>query len=297
MGADDAADESGIQTVCSVFPQGPAVLHVFFQEHVRQPRVAQEDGQGKVDAAAGTDFFHQQVVALAGAPCLTQQCNLTIHNGDHRLDGKQASGDGNGFGNSAAFFQVFQGVQHNGKIDEGSLSSRLEALANIAFTDGVISVESVTLPKDSVIKVEFTEELSSREDKAGEPVHFKIADNVYVNDVLVLPKGALGEGTIKKVVQPRSFGRDARIDVDFTHVYALDGTKVPVYIGDLAKQEAKTAAGAAGAAIGGMIVLGPIGALGGAFVTGKAVVIPVGSTTYVQTMEDTTIQGMVYQGK
>ena len=41
-----------------------------------------------------------------------------------------------------------------------------------------------------------------------------------VNDVLVLPKGALGEGTIKKVVQPRSFGRDARIDVDFTHVYA-----------------------------------------------------------------------------
>ena len=32
-------------------------------------------------------------------------------------------------------------------------------------------------------------------------------------------------------------------------------------------------------------------------VTGKAVVIPVGSTTYVQTMEDTTIQGMVYQGK
>jgi hypothetical protein len=161
----------------------------------------------------------------------------------------------------------------------------------------VISVESVTLPKDSVIKVEFTEELSSREDKAGEPVHFKIADNVYVNDVLVLPKGALGEGTIKKVVQPRSFGRDARIDVDFTHVYALDGTKVPVYIGDLAKQEAKTAAGAAGAAIGGMIVLGPIGALGGAFVTGKAVVIPVGSTTYVQTMEDTTIQGMVYQGK
>ena len=49
--------------------------------------------------------------------------------------------------------------------------------------------------------------------------------------MLVLPQGALGEGTIKKVVQPRSFGRDARIDVDFTHVYALDGTKVPVYIG------------------------------------------------------------------
>ena len=47
----------------------------------------------------------------------------------------------------------------------------------------------------------------------------------------------------------------------------------------------------------GMVMKTSIGALGGAFVTGKAVVIPVGSTTYVQTMEDTTIQGMVYQGK
>lgn len=185
----------------------------------------------------------------------------------------------------------------NGKVEDGSLSPRLEALANIAFKDGTIAVESIVLPKDQVIKVEFTEELSSREDKAGEPVHFKLADNVYVNDVLVLPKGAMGVGTIKKVVQPRSFGRDARIDIDFTHVFAIDGTKVPVYIGEVAKQEAKTAAGAAGAAIGGMIVLGPIGALGGAFVTGKAVVIPAGSATFVQTVADTTIQGMVYQGK
>ena len=188
-------------------------------------------------------------------------------------------------------------IMLNGKVEEGSLSSRLEALANIAFTDGVIAVENVVLPKDQVLKVEFTEELNSREDKAGEPVHFKLADNVYVNDVLVLPKGAMGEGTIKKVVQPRSFGRDARIDIDFTHVYALDGVKVPVYIGDVAKQEAKTAAGAAGATIGGMIVLGPIGAVGGAFVTGKAVIIPVGATTYVQTVEDIAIQGMIYQGK
>lgn len=181
----------------------------------------------------------------------------------------------------------------NGTTNEGSLSSRVEALSNLAFTDGAIPTERVTLPKDTPVKVEFTEELTSREDKAGKQVHFKIADNVYVGDVLVLPKGATGDGTIRKVVQPRSFGRDARIDIEFTHVYALDGSKIPVYIGEVAKQEAKTAAGAAGAAIGGMIILGPIGALGGAFVTGKAVVIPVGATTYVQTTEDCAIQGMI----
>lgn len=251
----------------------------------------EDDVYGTVTSDAILDRIDNLYDYLKGSPASNEAGFLTKLNAIEWQFNESMSG-----GSAKTRIEAVE-MMLNGKIDEGSLSSRLEALANIAFTDGVISVESVTLPKDSVIKVEFTEELSSREDKAGEPVHFKIADNVYVNDVLVLPKGALGEGTIKKVVQPRSFGRDARIDVDFTHVYALDGTKVPVYIGDLAKQEAKTAAGAAGAAIGGMIVLGPIGALGGAFVTGKAVVIPVGSTTYVQTMEDTTIQGMVYQGK
>ena len=61
-------------------------------------------------------------------------------------------------------------------------------------------------------------------------------------------------------------------------------------------QAAETVAGAAGAAIGGMVVLGPVGIIGGAFVTGKSVNIPAGSTTFVQVKADTDIQGMVYQG-
>ena len=75
----------------------------------------------------------------------------------------------------------------------------------------------------------------------------------------------------------------------------MDGTKVPIYIGKLAQQEAKTAIGAAGATIGGMVVLGPIGAVGGAFVTGKSKTIETGSTTYVQVVEDQKISGIVYQ--
>ena len=184
-----------------------------------------------------------------------------------------------------------------GKVGEGPLATRLETLAGLAFQDGIVAVERVTLPKDSVVKVEFTQELSSRVAKAGDVVHYKVADNLFVNNVLVLPKGATGIGHVKKVVPPRSFGRDARIDVDFGYIFAIDNSKVKVFIGELAKQEAKTVAGAAGAAIGGMIVLGPIGAIGGAFVTGKAVVIPPGSVTYVQVEADSDITGMVYQAK
>ncbi len=182
-----------------------------------------------------------------------------------------------------------------GQVQGGSLNQRLDRLVETAYEGGQVPVEAVVLPKDSLVKIEFTAPLSSRTAQAGDPVSFRVADNLYVNDVLVLSKGATGQAEVAKVVQPRSFGRDARIDVKFSHVFAVDGSKVPIYIGKLAKQEAKTAAGAAGATIGGMIVLGPIGAIGGAFVTGQAIVIPEGSSTYVQVVQDQTVSGIVYQ--
>lgn len=186
----------------------------------------------------------------------------------------------------------------NGQALTGSLSGRLDQLLKLAsYDNGVVPVQEVVLPKDSVIKIEFTQELTSKMSRQGDPVYFKAADNLYVNDVLVLPKGATGVGVIKKVVQPGIFGKDARIDIEFTKIYGVDGTDIPVFVGDLAKQKAESIAGAAGATIGGMIILGPIGAVGGAFVKGRSVTIPVGSTTFVQTTEDVSMQGVVYQGE
>ena len=183
----------------------------------------------------------------------------------------------------------------NGKVDDGALSTRLEDLLElVSYEGGVVPVQDVTLPKNSVIKVEFTEELGNKINKVGDEVGFKAADNLYVNNVLVLPKGATGVGKVKKVVQPGIFGKDGRVDINFMYIYGTDGTQIPVFVGELAKQQAKSIAGAAGAAIGGMIILGPIGAVGGAFVKGSSVVIPAGSVTYVQTSEDAAMQGVVY---
>ena len=183
-----------------------------------------------------------------------------------------------------------------GQTQNGSLSGRLDGLLKLTgYGDGKVAVQQVTLPKDSVFKIAFTSELSTKMSRQGDVVRFKAADNLYVNDVLVLPKGATGIGEVKKVVQPGIFGKDERIDINFTYIYGVDGTKIPVTVGELAKQKAESIAGAAGAAIGGMIILGPVGIVGGAFVKGNAVTIPVGCETFVQTAEDTSLQGVVYQ--
>ena len=58
-----------------------------------------------------------------------------------------------------------------------------------------------------------------------------------------------GVGKVKKVVQPGIFGKDGRVDINFMYIYGTDGTQIPVFVGELAKQQAKSIAGAAGAAI------------------------------------------------
>lgn len=179
---------------------------------------------------------------------------------------------------------------------QDTILSRLSRLTKSAFPSGSLSRQTVTLPKDSLIKIKFMEDINSKTAQAGDKVDFIADDNVYIGEALVLPKGARGNATIKKVVQPRIFGRDARIDIDFSSVTAVNGEKIPVTVGELAKQQAKTVAGAAGASIGGMVLFGPVGLVGGAFVKGAQVTIPAGSNTYVQVLEDTTVQGIVLQG-
>ena len=185
----------------------------------------------------------------------------------------------------------------NGMPSTGAYALRLDNLLKAtAYADGVVPVRNVVLPKDSLLKIVFTEEFSSRTNKMGDVVHFKAADNLYVDDVLVLPKGATGVGRIKKIRKPSAFGRDARIDIEFVYVYGVDGTRIPIYVGELAEQEAKTVAAGVGASVVGCIALGPVGLIGGAFVKGKQVVIPAGTMSVVQTSEDKEIQGAIYQG-
>ena len=64
------------------------------------------------------------------------------------------------------------------------------------------------------------------------------------------------------------------------------------YIGDEAKKEMEHLAMAAGASLAGMAVLGPIGIVAGAFVRGKNVDLPAGTTLYIQTEGETTLYGV-----
>ena len=183
----------------------------------------------------------------------------------------------------------------NGTTGTGGLDARLNKLMSMAFRNGAIQTAKAAVAKDTLIKIKMMQELNSKTARAGDKVSFQAEDNLYVGNTLVIPKGAIGYGVIEKVDQAQNFGRDAKIKVDFQRLLGMDGTSVNVYLGELAKKATQSEATAAGATVAGLVLFGPIGIVSGAFVHGKELTIPVGTTLYVQVKDDVEIFGLVNQ--
>lgn len=188
-------------------------------------------------------------------------------------------------------------VEHtvSGNVAQGAFNERLHNLLKMSYSAGRVEAVGTSVPKDSLVKIKVIAPLSSKTSRVGDKVLFQAAEDVYSGGVLVIAKGAGGTGTISKVQEARNFGRDAEVQINFDSIEAFDGALVPVFIGDKAKQETLSLARAAGASVAGMIVLGPIGIVGGAFVHGKDITIPAGTELYVQTKNDAEVYGI--QGK
>jgi len=180
----------------------------------------------------------------------------------------------------------------NGSPVTGAVDSRITKLLKLAYTDGQFEIAAMTVPQDTLVKIKTLSTLNSKQSKVGDTVALGIAEDVTIDGVLVFPQGASGIGKITKVEHSKNFGRDAKLEISFDNVRATDGSTVATVLGDKAKKETKSLVTAAGASVAGMIILGPVGILGGAFVNGKDADIPIGSQLYVQTKEAVEVYGI-----
>ena len=180
----------------------------------------------------------------------------------------------------------------NGKTDEGTYKQRIQALSKASFGSETLPLEQTLVPANTLIKVALVDPVNTKNLKKGDTVRFKVASDVIVNSKLVFAKGLPGEGTVKKVQQARNFGRNAKLDIDFNKTKSVDGTSVDTFMGEESTKEMKSLAMAAGASLAGIVLLGPIGIIGGAFVNGKNIDLPEGTEFYIQTKADTTLYGV-----
>ena len=180
-----------------------------------------------------------------------------------------------------------------GMTGTGPVDARISRLMTITFSGARLQLATATLSKDTLIKIKTVTPLDSKKNKSGEPVEFEVAEDVYAAGMLIIAKGSIGRGKLTKVEPAQNFGRDAKMEVAFESIEALDMSLVPTLLGEKAKKETESMAIAAGAGVAGMILLGPIGVVGAAFVHGKNVTVPAGTLLYIQTQSDTELVGMI----
>jgi len=180
----------------------------------------------------------------------------------------------------------------SGKTSEGTYTKRIRALADFAFGANQLPIELTTVPQNTLVKIALAEELTTKNVKKGDTVHFTVADDVIVDGRLIFAKGEPGTAVVEKVQQARNFGRNAKLELTDYKVKSMDGTIADAYVGEEAQKEMKQLAMAAGASLAGIVLLGPIGIIGGAFVKGKDIDLPAGTEMYVQTSADESLFGV-----
>lgn len=179
-----------------------------------------------------------------------------------------------------------------GNAETDSFDDRINKLMKLSYTDGQVNLTNITVFKDTLVKIKIMTALNTKTTRPGDIVVYQAAEDVYSDGYLVIPQGAQGLGKVTKVERSRNFGRDAKLEISFDNIEAIDGTKLSTILGDKAKEETKSLAKAAGATVAGLIILGPIGVVGGAFIHGQEVEIPVGAQMYIQTQADTEMFGL-----
>lgn len=179
------------------------------------------------------------------------------------------------------------------------LAMRVESLLATLVTDPVTS-EAVRLPRDTVLKFRFMDELSPAKSRVGDYVRLELTDDLIVNHNLIAPAGSLLTTEVRDVKRPRMFGVPGEVRLSFNELRPLGPQRPPVKIGSASEKAIKDArrsgeqgegaiVGAGAVSIASAVLLGPLGLVGGAFIRGNSLKIAAGSVTFVQTSGDIVV--------
>lgn len=132
-----------------------------------------------------------------------------------------------------------------------------------------------TLQDGTAVKLRLSENLTSATAKAGQKVSFEVLDEVDVEGVPVIAKGAQALATVTTAESKKSMGRGGKLDVNIDSVMLIDGEKAALSATQNAKGGGHTGAMTAGI-VGTAIVFFPAAPLL-LFIHGKDITIPKGT--------------------
>jgi len=181
-----------------------------------------------------------------------------------------------------------------GKVSDDVLAMRAENIFSICFKEGKPLVEEVVIPVGTLVPIRFLSSISSKDSTTGDTFNFQIAENVYLEDKLIIPANIEGVGEIIEAKKATVLLRPGKMEIIFRPISALDGTPINLIMGKESEEENKRLYVAVGLSILGLIFLSnPIGLVAGALVPGKNVKIEEDTKMFLQLKYDTKVITLV----
>ena len=116
------------------------------------------------------------------------------------------------------------------------------------------------------------QEVSSKNNKTGEEVNFKILENVIINNVIIIPKDTIGIGYVYEARKAGGLGRKGNLSVAGREIRTVNNIKVSLRWG---LQGHGNTDGGAGVVVG--VVVAAVSIVGGLFMKGSNITFPAGT--------------------
>ena len=140
--------------------------------------------------------------------------------------------------------------------------------------------KDVVIPDGTELSVVTTETISSKTATEGDPITFKIDEDVKIDDVVVIAKGALVKGTISNAEKSGHFGKGGKLNVRVESTQTVDKQPIKLRASKGKQGEEKT-----GTTVALVVLFGPLGFLK----HGKNAEIKEGTKVKVYTDETKTV--------
>jgi len=138
------------------------------------------------------------------------------------------------------------------------------------------------LPANTEVVVAVNETLTSKgkQFNEGDTFGLTVQYPVYLDDMIVIPKGARATGRITFMTGKGAFGKSGKMEIEIEYV-DVNGRRIPLEGHFRQEGEGNTVA-----TVGGVIAVGVFAG----FITGKSAVIPRGRELTVHTLEDLPVR-------
>lgn len=177
-----------------------------------------------------------------------------------------------------------------GNSQSGAIAERAANLVELFWPTGDINVRPVSVPEETLVKVRLLTEINSSRNDVGDRIAYRVVEDVKIDDRVVIPAGAQGEGRVTSVQRAGRFGQAGRVGINWGNATTFDMSEVKLAVSERAAEENQELAVAA--SVAGLVLLGPIGLAGGFLVQGRDHVVTVGTEFFVEVEREVDVLGL-----